>query len=143
MARPKKFNFAKILMNGGGTAKEDTGPTMSLYKNGQVVLNRAANHTYGLDGKAIEILWDAETKAFGFRKVEHIPMSEGWTKTMRILKADPKHGFIKVAVGKILSRIEHFEKVTYKAMPLEVYVDVMEKREVYYSIIRKKKSYES
>ncbi len=143
MARPKKFNFTKILMNGGGAEKEDSRPTLSVYKNGQMVINRTANHTYGLDGKAVEILWDEETKALGFRKVETLSGGEGWTKTMRILKADPKHGFIKVAVGRILSKIGKFEKATYAAMPLEVYSDVMEKREIYYSIIRKKNSHGS
>lgn len=133
MGRAKKFSFSKILFNGGATER-DGDPQALLTKGGQFVINKVANHKYGFDGAFVDFTWDEHKRAFGWRKMNGLPLPENqWTKTMRILKADEK-GLIKVPVGRIM-KVIGVEKHNYKGLLIEEYNDVMESNKIYYVII--------
>ena len=96
--RPKKFNFAPIT----GSTESKEAPSVSIYKNGQMTINKAAVREFGFDGKLINILWDAEKRALGWKIVDGNIREEEHTKNMRLLKANPQ-GAIKVSIGRLLS----------------------------------------
>ncbi len=131
--RHKKFNFSKIMFNGWATDSVNV-PTLSIGRNGQMVISKVANHKFGLDNMLVDILWDAEKKALGFRRMNGVNLSEDkYTKTMRMLKAE-ENGSIKVSVGKIMTALG-IPKENYKKLPIEAYADIMESREILYVII--------
>ncbi len=133
MGRTKKFNFSKILFN-GGNAEKAGDPSALITKGGQMIFNRVAIQNLGLDGAFIDFTWDAEKRALGWRRMNgHVLPQNEWTKTMRLLQADDK-GIVRVAIGRIMKAVG-IEKANYKSLLVEEYNDVMETKQIYYVII--------
>lgn len=131
--RPHKFNFSKILFN-GGAAEKNGDPSVMIGKNGQMVINKAANHAFDLDGAFVDLIWDAEKRALGMRKMngQVLPDKE-WTKSMRLLKADAK-GKVKVSIGRVMNALG-IEKENYQGLLMETYIDQLENNTIYYVIL--------
>jgi len=130
--RPKKYNFGRILMNAVGTDKSRV-PVLSIGKNGQMIISKIAVQQFGLGSAFIDFVWDQEKRAFGFKKLDRLP-DNMWTKTMRVLNADPKTNVVKVSVGRIMNALG-VEKASYTSLPIEKYQDIMEHREIYFVVI--------
>lgn len=136
MAREKKFYFSPISMS----APEDTyvgkTATISIFKNGQMFVPKLTVRKYNLDNTLVDILWDEKKRAFGLRRMDSLPEGE-WTKTMRLLKTD-KQGNIKVAIGRIMTRIG-IAGENYAGLEVGEYNDLMEKQQILYVVVPKQK----
>lgn len=130
--RPRKFNFQKILMN-GGDKKEDVKPLVSINTNGQMIINKAANHKHGFDQVLIDFRYDPEHRAFGWKKLNRLPENQ-WTKTMKLLKAT-KQGQVQVSIGRIFTKMG-IPLIGYKSLPLDTYMDSLD-GEIFYVILPK------
>ena len=120
-------------------AEERDESILSIYKNGQMQISKATVLNHGLSSAFVDILWDPERRALGFRKMNGVVLPQNeWQKTYRLFQVDPKTGQIKVAIGRILKRIGVLGN-DYKKLPLEKYLDSMETQEIYYVTIPKQK----
>lgn len=130
--RAKKFNFGRVMFGGVMGSVKANDPTAHISKIGQITISKAANQLYGFDGQLVDIVWDPEKRAMGFRKVEMLGQGD-WTQSMRLLKAD-ENGQIKFSIGRIMT-VCGIEKNNYKRLLIEEYHDQMEKRKIQYLVI--------
>lgn len=128
MARTKKFNFAKIALN--GPSAHEASPTASVYAHGQLVISRDALRAYGLLGKLVEILWDAEHRALGMRIVSESLTPENQTKAMKVLEP-AKDGTVKVSIGRLLSKVGVLGE-KHLGLPVEKYPELSSGYDIYY-----------
>lgn len=120
-----------------GGVQDDTVNTVSIYKNGQMVLSKAAVQKLDFDGKLVDLVYDQEKRALGWKVLPIVIGEDKWSKTMRMLMRNDK-GTIKIAVGKILKAVG-VEKMNFLNLEIEKYQDQMEHREIYYIIIPNEK----
>jgi len=133
MARTKKFNFSKILFN-GGYAEKAGDPSALITKGGQLIFSKNAIQKLGFNGALVDFKWDSEKRALGWKKLNNVSLkSDDWTKTMRLLRTDQK-GIIRVPIGRIMNAVG-LEKNNYKGLLIEEYQDVMEHSKIYYVVI--------
>lgn len=126
MPRARSFEFSSILIGKKRKDIEADKPVLSIYKNGQMLISRSANHTHGLDGRAVEFVYDEKKKALGMKHVMHTFESPSWDKqTMRLLKEKAGTGQIQVSVGRIMGAIG-LGKIDFKGLAIEKYTSFMD-----------------
>lgn len=135
MPKKQKFNFSDILMSAPDREDESVA---SVTKMGQLVIPRSTYTKYGLDGKAVKIVWDGEKKALGLMEIMVNFESSAWDKkTMRLLEANEKLGQLRVSVGRILSKVGASGQ-DYKKVPFGQYEDTFSDRPIYYVLLKNK-----
>jgi len=131
----RKIDFQPILMD--APERDTSVAALSIYKNGQMQISKAANHKYGMDGMAVEFTYAPTQRALGMKRVFHEFESSSWDKKkMRLLK-QMDTGQIKVPVGRIMKKLG-LEGIDFTNLEVEKHVDSVDGRDTYYVILPKK-----
>lgn len=133
----KKFNFSDIMMDTPPVVAGD--PVVTVSKGGQLVIPRSLYTQYGLDGKAVKLVWDETKQALGLKEIFVEFESDAWNnKVMRLLKSDAKTGQMRVSIGRVLTRLG-LAGLGFKDAPFGKYepTGLEDDRTTYYVILKK------